>query len=345
MKKLLSFVCAAVISAGLFAACASGAYSTPLPASGQTPVSSASQPAAQQAVDMRIAGLKGPTSMGMVELMQQAEAGATRHNYTFEMMGKADEITARLVKGDLDIAAVPANVASVLFNNTGGQIQVAAVNTLGVLYVVQTGDAVQSFADLKGKTIYSTGQGQTPEFVLNYLLHQNGLDPTRDVTVEYKAEATEVAALLAEATDAVAVLPQPYATAVQAQNERVTVALNLTEEWGKVSSDSALVTGVLVVRTEFARQNKEAFVQFLEDYQASIEWVNANTADAAELVAKYGIVEKAPIAQKALPLCNIVYIDGPEMQQKLNGYLEVLLAAAPESVGKTMPGEGFYFVP
>lgn len=342
MKKLMSIFCTLLISAGLLAACAPAASSS-VPVSSAAPSSSASVPDEVAATDMRIAGLKGPTSMGMVKLMQEAEEGSARHNYQVEMYGKADEVTAKLINGDLDIAAVPANVASVLYNKTEGKVQVAAINTLGVLYVVQTGDAVKSFADLKGKTIYSTGQGQTPEFVLNYLLQQNGIDPEKDVTVEYKAEATEVAALLAEATDAIAVLPQPYATAVQVQNEKVSVALNLTEEWDKVSPDSALVTGVLVVRTEFAEQNKEAFVQFLEDYKASIDWVNANVADAAELVAQFGIVEKAPIAQKALPLCNIVYIDGEPLQQKLEGYLGVLFAEAPESVGGALPDAGFYF--
>lgn len=296
-----------------------------------------------QKTTFRIAGLKGPTTMGMVKLMSDAEAGQTNHDYQVEMYGAAPEVNALLINGDIDVAMVPANVASVLYNQTGGQVRVAAINTLGVLYVVQTGNSVQTMADLKGKTLYSTGKGQTPEFVLNYLLEQNGLDPEKDVTIEYKSEATEVAAMLAESEDAVAVLPQPYVTAVQMQNDKVSIALDLTQEWNKVATDSALVTGVLVARTEFIEQNEVAFAEFMQDYQNSIEWVNANTADAAQLIAQYGIVEKAPVAEKALPLCNITFVAGNEMQTMLNGYLQVLYNQQPEAVGGQVPDELFYY--
>ena len=220
----------------------------------------------------------------------------------------------------------------------------AAINTLGVLYVVTTGDDVKSVEDLKGKTVYSTGKGTTPEYVLNYILKENGIDPEKDLTVEYKSEATEVAAALQAADEgAIAVLPQPYVTAAQSQIEGLNVALNLTEEWNKVSTDSDLVTGVLVASTEFIEQNEAAFEEFLKDYQASIEWVNSNTADAAELVANYGIVAKAPLAQKALPACNITYVDGAEMKTKLSGYLQVLFDQNPKAVGGAMPGDDFYY--
>lgn len=292
----------------------------------------------------RIAGLKGPTTMGMVKLMSDAEAGETHQDYQVTMYGAADEVVPLLVKGDIDLAAIPANLAANLYNQTEGKVQVAAINTLGVLYVVTTGDNVKSVEDLKGKTIYSTGKGTTPEYVLNYILKKNGIDPEKDLTVEYKSEATEVAAALQAAGEgAIAVLPQPYVTAAQSQIEGLNVVLNLTEEWNKVSTDSDLVTGVLVARTEFIEQNEAAFEEFLKDYQSSIEWVNSNNADAAELVANYGIVAKAPLAQKALPACNITYVDGAEMKAKLCGYLQVLFDQNPKAVGGAMPGDDFYY--
>jgi len=292
----------------------------------------------------RIAGLKGPTTMGMVKLMSDAKAGETHQDYQVTMYGAADEVVPLLVKGDIDLAAIPANLAANLYNQTEGKVQVAAINTLGVLYVVTTGDNVKSVEDLKGKTIYSTGKGTTPEYVLNYILKKNGIDPEKDLTVEYKSEATEVAAALQAAGEgAIAVLPQPYVTAAQSQIEGLNVVLNLTEEWNKVSTDSDLVTGVLVARTEFIEQNEAAFEEFLKDYQSSIEWVNSNTADAAELVANYGIVAKAPLAQKALPACNITYVDGAEMKAKLSGYLQVLFDQNPKAVGGAMPGDDFYY--
>ena len=292
----------------------------------------------------RIAGLKGPTTMGMVKLMSDAEAGETHQDYQVTMYGAADEVVPLLVKGDIDLAAIPANLAANLYNQTEGKVQVAAINTLGVLYVVTTGDNVKSVEDLKGKTIYSTGKGTTPEYVLNYILKKNGIDPEKDLTVEYKSEATEVAAALQAAGEgAIAVLPQPYVTAAQSQIEGLNVVLNLTEEWNKVSTDSDLVTGVLVARTEFIEQNEAAFEEFLKDYQSSIEWVNSNTADAAALVANYGIVAKAPLAHKALPACNITYVDGAEMKAKLSGYLQVLFDQNPKAVGGAMPGDDFYY--
>ena len=260
------------------------------------------------------------------------------------MYGAADEIVPLLSKGELDMAAVPANLAATLYQKLEGKVQVAAVNTLGVLYVVTTGNAeVTSVADLAGKTVYSTGKGTTPEYALNYILTQNGLDPATDLTIEYKSEATEVLSAMQTAGDAVAVLPQPYVTTAQMPVEGLKVALDLTEEWNKVSPDSALVTGVLLARTDVIEANPAAFDQFLADYQASIEWVNANTADAAQLVAKYEIVPKAEVAEKALPACNITWLAGSEMKDKLSGYLQTLYDQDPASVGGAMPDDGFYY--
>ncbi len=281
--------------------------------------------------------------MGMVKLMNDAEEDAVKHDYQFGIYGTADEVVPMLVNGELDVALIPCNLASVLYNRTEGAIQVAAVNTLGVLYVVESGDTVQSIEDLAGKTIYSTGKGTTPEFALNYILTENGIDPAQDITIEYKSEATEIAALLQDAEGAIAVLPQPYVTAVQMQNDQVRVALSLTEEWDKVSADSGLVTGVVVARKEFVEENPQAFSEFLDEYKASTEYVNANVEEAAVWVENYGIVANAAIAARAIPACNITDIEGNEMKAKINGYLQVLFDANPQSVGGALPEDDFYF--
>ena len=342
MKRVMSLGLSLALAISL-AAC-SGSVSEAVSSASATAEPTAAPEAEAPVTTFRIAGLKGPTTMGMVKLMSDAEAGETHQDYQVTMYGAADEVVPLLVKGDIDLAAIPANLAANLYNQTEGKVQVAAINTLGVLYVVTTGDDVKSVEDLKGKTVYSTGKGTTPEYVLNHILKAHGIDPEQDLTVAYKREATEVAAALQAADEgAIAVLPQPYVTAAQSQIEGLNVALNLTEEWNKVSTDSDLVTGVLVASTEFIEQNEAAFEEFLKDYQASIEWVNSNTADAAELVANYGIVAKAPLAQKALPACNITYVDGAEMKTKLSGYLQVLFDQNPKAVGGAMPGDDFYY--
>ena len=232
-----------------------------------------------------------------------------------------------------------------MYNRSKGGLKVAAVNTLGVLYIVETGNEIQSIADLKGKTIYSTGKGTTPEFALNYILKENGLDPEKDLTIEYKSEATEIATLLAAGTDAVAMLPQPYVTTVMAQNESVRIALDVTEEWNKVTKDgSSLITGVVVVNKTFLEENPEAVKKFLEEYSASTAYVNENVEDAADLVEQFDIF-KAAIAKKAIPYCNIVWIDGEDMKEKVSGYLDVLYKQNPDSVGGSLPEDAFYYLP
>lgn len=331
---------AALVTLALLAGCTT---SSPAPDATSSPAgTTTAATAAAEPTTIRIASLKGPTTMGMVRLMADAEAGETTHDYQVTMYGTADEVVPLVVQGQVDIALVPANLAAVLYNRTEGAVQVAAVNTLGVLYVVETGETVESVADLAGRTVYSTGKGTSPEYVLNHILDQNGLDPATDLTVEFRSEATELAVLLAEADDAVAVLPQPYVTIVQSQNPEVRVALSLTDEWDAVSPESGLVTGVLLVRRDFAEANDAALADFLTDYEASTAWTNENVPEAAELVAGYGIVPAAPIAETAIPLSNITFIDGEEMRAKLGGYLEVLFAANPESVGGALPSDDFY---
>lgn len=290
---------------------------------------------------VRIGSLKGPTSMGIVRLMEQAESGEAQNDYSFTMETGADALLPMMLKDELDIAMIPANVASILYQKSEGNIAVIDINTLGVLYMVSGDDSVQSFEDLKEKTLYLTGKGTTPDYVLQYLLKENGI-AEGEVTIEYKSEATEVAALLAENPGNVGLLPQPFVTAALAQNQKLAVVMDMNEEWEKVSGESRLVTGVTVVRKAFLEENKEAVATFLEEHKASAEYANFNVEATAELVANAGIIEKVPVAAKAIPYCNITYIDGEEMESALSGYLEVLFNLDPSAVGGVLPDEDFY---
>ena len=293
---------------------------------------------------IRVGSLKGPTSMGLVSLMDKNEKGESAQSYDFEMVTAADELVAAISSKSVDIALVPANVASVLYNKTGGGVTVLDINTLGVLYIVESGDHISSVADLKGKTLYLTGKGTTPDYALQYLLAQNGLT-TDDVTLEYKSEAAEVAAILASDADAIGLLPQPFVTVACNQNDKLHIALDLTEEWDKVqgSDRSQLVTGVTIVRNEFLQDNRDRVQTFLEESKASVEFTNSQPDEAAVLIASLGIVEKSEIAKQAIPYCNITYIDGEEMKNALSGYLSVLFEQDPQSVGGALPGEDFYY--
>lgn len=287
-----------------------------------------------------VAALKGPTAMGMVKMMKD-DGGAA---YSFEICASADEITPNLVKGEIDIAALPANLAAVLYGKTQGELQVLAINTLGVLYIAERGDAIQSVADLAGKTIYSAGKGSTPEFALNYILKANGLTPGEDVTIEYKSEHSECLAALMNDAEAVAMLPQPFITTALSQAQDMRVALDLTQEWDRLQDEngSAMITGVVVARKAFVESQPEAVEQFLTDYAASVEYTLANVSEAAQIIGEYDIVPAA-VAEKALPQCNICCITGSEMKDKLSGYLQVLFDADPNSVGGALPDDGFYY--
>lgn len=293
---------------------------------------------------VRVASLKGPTSLGLLFLMDKANKGETANTYEFRMATGADEILPLMVKGDLDIALIPANVASILYHKTQGGVEVIDINTLGVLYMVSGEDDLTDFTDLKGKTIYLTGKGTTPDYVLQYLLNANGMS-VDDVTLEYKSEATEVASVLAEDPTAIGLLPQPFVTAACMQNDALKVIFDLNEEWNKVqgASGSSMVTGVTVVRKEFLEENEEAVKAFMEEHKASAEAINADPATGAALAVEAQIVAKEPIAQNAIPDCNITYMDKAEMKQALSGYLDVLFHQDSQSIGGGLPESDFYY--
>ena len=294
-----------------------------------------------ESAPVRVGALIGPTAMGMVEMMQDKTDA-----YDFTLVASPDEIVPLLVKGDLDIAAVPANLGAVLYNNTEGAVKALAINTLGVLYIAERGDTVHTVSDLKGRTLVTAGKGATPEYALNYILRGNGLDPERDLTIEFKSEHAECLAAMLQDDSVVAMLPQPFATVAQTKAEDIRIALDLTAEWDSLQADaeapSAMITGIAVARAAFVEQDPEAVARFMADYAESVAFVQQNVEDAAQLIGAFDIFEAGP-AQKALPYCNIVFIDGADMKARLGGYLAALLEQDPASVGGALPGEDFYY--
>ncbi len=313
MKKLTALILIACMAAALFAGCGTKAT---------TPAN--------------IGTLQGPTGMGMVTLM--GDEFSSKYNITIE--SAPDAVVGKIINGELDIAAVPVNLAATLYNKTEGNIMMIAVNTLGVLYVLEDGETVNSMADLAGKTLYATGQGSTPEYMLSYLLEKNGL--TDSVTVEYKAEHSELATLMASGEVKLGMLPEPNVTATMAKNENLRVALDLTKEW-KDAAGVEPVQGCIVVRKDYFEQNQAAVRLFLKEYEAAVNYTKANQAETAALMEKYGIIGSAAIAEKAIDKCNIVCYRDEAMRTAAEAMLQVLFDANPKSVGGALPGDDFYY--
>lgn len=294
---------------------------------------------------IRVTGLKGPTTMGLVKLMDDAANGTSKNSYEFTMVTAADELTAMIAGGKTDIALLPANVASVLYNKTKGGVTVIDINTLGVLYLVSSDTSVSSIEQLKGRTVYLTGKGTTPEYALRYLLSAAGLEE-QDVTLEFKSEASEVASVLAENPEYIGLLPQPFVTSALAQNDKLSIIMDLTQIWDEFQKDggSRMVTGVTIANTQFLKEHADLVNTFLEEHQASIGFAAEDPDTTAALIEAAGIIPKAAVAKKALPYCNLSFLSGEDMKAALSGYLQVLFDQNPASVGGTLPEEAFYYI-
>lgn len=288
--------------------------------------------------DVRVAALSGSTGLGMAKLMSDNEAKTTVNRYTFDVYDAPETLLPEITAKKYDIAALPTNVAAKLYNKTGGELQILAVNTLGVLYLLEIGTQnVKSVADLSGKTVYTTGQGSTPEYSLKYILEKNGVT---DCNIVFETTADLVVSHAEEG--ALLMLPEPKVTAVKGQVEGVTVALDMTAEWNKVCS-TPMAQGCVVVTKEFAQKNPKAVAAFLNEYKASIEFVKTNVDDASVLVAKYGIIPKAPLAKKAIPNSNLTFLAGSDMKAVLTPFYQVLFNADKTSVGGKLPADDFYY--
>lgn len=316
MKRIVAMITAAVMlfSLAAFAACSKK----------------------QDDTEIRIAALKGPTGMGMVKLADKQNYP----NYTVSIEASPDALNPRIISGEVDVAAVPVNLASVLYNKLDGDISVLAVSTLGVLYVLEAGSEVNSVADLAGRTVYATGQGATPEYILNYLLDKNGVSGS--VEVNYVGEHAALATMLADGSAEIGMLPEPNVTSTLAGNDNLRIALNLTEEWNKVCS-TELVQGVVIARKSFVNEHPEAIEQFLREYEKSSAFANENIDEAAKLIVDAGILGNVEIAKKAIPNCNISFSKGEAMHKAVEGMLAVLFEANPKSIGGKLPDKDFYY--
>lgn len=358
MKRILILTLIAVLLLGLCACgtpetTSTGADTTantlPVPTQDADPTMTGTPVATKERTDngtategvLRVYSLKGPTSMGLATLLRDSEAGKTEIRYESTVCTAADEVTAALINGTADVALLPANAAATLFSKSQ-TFTAVAINTLGVLYVVENGDTIHSVKDLAGKTVCLTGKGTTPEYSLRYLLAAYGIEDR--VTLEFKSEAQEVVTAMTENVATIGVLPQPFVTAATMQNEQLRVALSLSEEWDAVSEDSAMVTGVTVIRNEILLKYPDMVKTFLQEAAFGVETVNNDPAAAAELIVNMGIVAKAPIAEKAIPNCNLVCITGSEMKTLLSGYLKTLYEQNPKAVGEKLPEDYFYYV-
>ena len=298
----------------------------------------------QTAAEINLYVLSGPTGIGAMNLWAASDAGETKNTYHITMPGANDEVVAALSKGDADIAAVATNLAATLYNKTDGGVTVLAVNTLGVLSMLSNGQEAAAVSDLKGKTIYAPGQGANPEYILRYVLTGNGLDPDKDVTLQFVGEGSELLTVWQSDPEAIILAPQPVATSILMQNENARTLFDMTEEWDKIAGgDSTLMMGCVIVRNEFLQANPGAVELFLQEYAASIEKAQFDVEGTAALCEQYGLIPKAALAQKAIPSCGLTFVTGAEMKTGLSGYLQVMFDANPKSVGGALPGDGFYY--
>lgn len=334
IRNLTALVLALVMIFAL-AACGQKQESEPTP----TPA-----PAADASLPVNVMVLNGTTGFGMAGLISDSEAGNAALNYTFSVETDASNITAALVNGTADIGALPTNAAATLYNKTGGKVQVLALNTLGVLYLVTDGsEEITSFEDLRGKTVYAPAQN--PTFIFQALCEKNGLAVGEDITIDNTyAQPADLNTAVSSGEVSLAVLPEPMVTVARSANDQLTVALDLTAEWDKVMPAGSLVQGCVVVRTEFAEEHPAEVAKFLEEYEASVELLTSDTAAAAQKIEETGVFAKAAVAQKAIPNCNVCFVTGAEMQSALGEFLNVMFEVAPDSIGGAVPADDFYCI-
>jgi NitT/TauT family transport system substrate-binding protein len=289
-----------------------------------------------------MAVLKGPTGVGSVPLMEQSKEGNSQNNYNVVIASAPEEVVAKVISKEVDVAMVPTNLAAVLYQKTKGDIQMAAVNTLGVLYLVEHGEEIQKLSDLSGKTVCMSGQGAVPEYVFQYLLEKNGV---ADVTIDFVNEHAEAAVALSSGKADVALLPEPFLTGALLSDEKAKVAMDLNQVWEEtVEDENPLTMGCVIVQKSFLKENKEAFNAFLEEYQQSISFAQENVDKTAELTEQYGIIPKKEVALKAIPNCNLVYLDEDGMKESVTSFFNVLFEANPKSIGGKMPDDAFYYL-
>ena len=350
LKKLVSLVSAVTVAAVCLAGCGSTGSSSSQGSVSESVSASASEntESSDNSDVVNVSLLKGPTGMGAVMLMKAQEEGESEGNYNFTIESAADDVVSKVVNGETDIAAVPSNAAAALYNKTEGNVEIAAVNAMGMLYFLQTGDDVKSVTDLAGKTITSSGQGAVPEYVVNYILEKSG---TENVTVDYMQTHQELATAAAAGEVDDVILPEPFVEIALAKNPNLRVALDISkcyDEYAGIENKeegmpNTLPMGALIVRKDFAESNPQAVDTFLKEYEKSVAEVNSDPQTASQYVVEYGILDSQPVAEKAIPKSNIYYIDGEEMKNIMANFLDVMNNANPKSIGGKIPDDDFYY--
>ncbi len=295
-------------------------------------------------INAKIVAMKGPTGIGMVRVMNEIISLSDYVNTKFEIMTSTETVVAGLLDKSISIAAVPTNLAAVLYNRTEGDIQILAVHTLGVLHILDKSGTINSVADLKGKTIIASGQGSLPQYVLEYILQENGIDTDKDVEIVYKGEQSEVATLFLSGQADIVMLPEPFVSTVMNKDDTIVHAIDLNTEWEKVAPGITLSMGCLVAQKSFIEENPTEVNTFLDEYKASIEWVLAEPYNAADLIVSSEIIDNREVAEKAIPNCNIVYIDAKDAVNSLNAFFEFLHNNNPASVGGKLPDANIYYM-
>jgi NitT/TauT family transport system substrate-binding protein len=297
----------------------------------------------EEKINVSVAGLNGPTSIGMIKLFEDYTNPTKNIEINYTNASAPDQLVGKLIQGELDFAAVPTNLASIIYNKTDGAYQLTNVNTLNVIYILTNGVEINSIKDLEGKTVHVSGKGATPDYMMKYLLAENGLVVDEDVVLDFSLDHASLAQALSAGDVEIAVLPQPFVTTVRMNNPDVDVAVDLLDEWEAVAGDALFAMGGLIVRTEFAKENPEIVEAFLGMYGESVAYVNKNPEAASVLVEKHGILPKAKIAELAIPLSNIVYMDAYENKEAINEYFQILYNFNKASIGGELPDDAFYY--
>lgn len=296
---------------------------------------------AGQPIDVTIAGLKGPTSIGMIKMFDKVSLQGDKYNVEYIAEGAPDSLTGKIINGDIQISSLPINLASVLYNKTQGKVQLLAVNTIGNLYIVGSED-LDSIEDLDGKTLGMSAKGSTPDYAMNYILKENGLEGKTEL--DYAHDHASLAQTVIAEDTKFALLPQPFVTQTMMKNENVKMLIDLNEAWGHATNESSeLYTGCIVVNKEFAENNPDFIRDFLKEYEESVNWVLANPKDASLLVEKHEVMPSAQLVEKAIPYCGITFQKARDAKEGLNAFYKILFDSNPASIGGKMPDDEFYF--
>lgn len=292
-------------------------------------------------LQLTVAGLKGPSSIGMLRMIESEPVFGEDVETEYQIVDEPQLMIARIMSGEADIAAVPINLAAVLYNK-GAPYRLGAVTGDGLLHIVSSREDIGSVEDLKGKRIYCIAQGSTPEFVLRYVLEKSGIDPDTEVELDFSFDHVAIAPQLIAGKVDLAVLPEPFVSIVASKNPAVQPVIDLQQVWAELSGtgDTYPITATLV-RNSLYREHPEALKAFFAAYRESIDWANANPAEAGGLAGKY-MEMPAPIIAKAMPRLNLRYQSPREARSRVEELYQVFHGFAPASVGGTIPGDEFY---